>query len=350
MGLLQDTLDNIGLLDRDAMQAARVRQRRLTKPPGSLGVLEDISVQLAGITGSVLADVGNKTIVVMAGDHGVTEEGVSAFPQEVTAQMLLNFVNGGAAINVLAHCADAKVIVVDVGVAADIRHPGIFGRKVRAGTANFARQSAMTRREAIQALEVGIEIADSEIDAGAQLLATGDMGIGNTTASTALLSALTGKRVEEVAGRGTGIEDKTLAHKKAVIEDAIKFHAPNPDDPIDTLAKVGGLEIAALAGLILGAAARRVPVVVDGFISSAAALVAGKLSPQAVSYMIASHVSVEPGHRVILDTLGLKPMLFMDMRLGEGTGAALAMMMVEAASKIIKEMATFGEAGVSDKE
>ncbi|MHB8841727.1 MAG: nicotinate-nucleotide--dimethylbenzimidazole phosphoribosyltransferase [Candidatus Aquicultor sp.] len=350
MGLLQEALENIKPLDAEAMKAAGARQEQLTKPAGSLGVLEEISIKLAGITGSVMSEVDKKTIVVMAGDHGVTDEGVSAFPKEVTPQMVMNFVHGGAAINVLARHAGARVVVVDIGVDAEIDNPHVLSMKVKNGTDNFAKGPAMTRDEAIRALEVGIEVANREIDSGVRLLATGDMGIGNTTPSSAILLALTAKPVDGLVGRGTGIGNGDLDHKRKVIVDAIDMLHPDKNDPIDVLAKVGGLEIAGLAGLIIGAASRRVPVIIDGFISSAAALIAGRISPQSKDYMIASHVSVEPGHRVILEELGLKPMLHMDMRLGEGTGAALAMTLVEAATKIIKEMATFAEAGVSDKE
>lgn len=350
MGLLEEALNNIKPLDEEAMKAAQERQNQLTKPAGSLGVLEEISVKLAGITGNVINDVDKKTVVVMAGDHGVTDEGVSAFPKEVTPQMVMNFVHGGAAINVLARHAGAQVVVVDVGVDAEIDNPSVISMKVKNGTDNFAKGPAMTRDEAVRALEVGIEVAYQQIDGGVKLLATGDMGIGNTTPSSAILLALTGKPVDGLVGRGTGIGNGDLDRKKKVIADAIDLLHPDKNDAIDVLAKVGGLEIAGLAGLIFGAASRRVPVIIDGFISSAAALVAGRISPMSANYMIASHVSVEPGHRLILEELGLKPMLHMDMRLGEGTGAALAMTLVEAATRIIKEMATFAEAGVSDKE
>jgi len=332
------------------MEKARERQDQLTKPAGSLGVLEEISIKLAGITGKVMNNVDNKTVVVMAGDHGIVDEGVSAFPREVTPQMVANFIHGGAAINVLSRHVGAKVVVVDVGVAVPIEDASVVSRKVKSGTANFAKEPAMTRDEAVKALEVGIEIAHQEIDKGANLLATGDMGIGNTTPSSAILIALTGKPVDGLVGKGTGINNGILSHKKKVIADAVDLLKPDKNDPIDVLAKVGGLEIGALAGLIIGAAARRVPVIIDGFISGSAALVAGRIAPQSKDYMIASHVSVEPGHRIILEELGLKPMLYMDMRLGEGTGAALAMGMVEAATKIMNEMATFAEAGVSEKE
>ncbi len=347
--LLNEAISNIKPLNKEAMDKARERQNNLTKPAGSLGVLEEISIQLAGITGNVINEVDRKTVVVMAGDHGVTDEGVSAFPKEVTSQMVLNFINGGAGINVLARHVGAEVIVVDIGVAAEINHPNVINRKVKLGTANFAREPAMTRDEAIQAIEVGIEVVYKEVEKGTRILATGDMGIGNTTPSSAILAALTGKPIDSLVGYGTGINNGVLDHKRKVIEEAVNMLEPDKNDPIDVLAKVGGLEIAGLAGLILGAASRQIPVVIDGFISGAAALVAGRLCPDAKNYMIASHVSVEPGHRLILDELGLKPTLHMDMRLGEGTGAVLAMGIVEAATKVIKEMATFEEASVSEK-
>lgn len=350
MSLLQEALNRIQPLDEQAMRMAVERQNQLTKPAESLGVLEEISVKLAGMTGNIINDVSNKTVVVMAGDHGVTAEGVSAFPSEVTPQMVINFIRGGAAINVLARHAGAKVIVVDIGVAAPIDDPNVLSKKIRHGTANFAKEPAMTRDEAVKAIETGIEIAYRDIENGTNLLATGDMGIGNTTPSSAILIALTGKPVDGLVGRGTGINDGILDHKKKVVADAIDLLKPDKNDPIDVLAKVGGLEIGGLAGLIIGAALKRVPVIIDGFISGAAALIAGRLNPQCINYMIASHVSVEPGHKIILEELGLKPMLYMDMRLGEGTGATLAMIMVEAATKIMKEMATFAEAGVSEKD
>lgn len=350
MDLLQEALNSITPLDEKAMAKAKERQDQLTKPAGSLGVLEEISVQLAGIVGNVINDVGNKTVIVMAGDHGVVDEGVSAFPKEVTPQMVANFVNGGAAINVLSRHVGAKVVVVDVGVAVPIEDESVISRKVRSGTANFVKEPAMLREEAVKALETGIEIAYQQVDDGVNLLATGDMGIGNTTPSSAILVALTGRPVDGLVGRGTGIGNGDLDHKKKVITDAIDLLKPNKNDPINVLAKIGGLEIGGLAGLIIGAAARRVPVVIDGFISGVAALIANRINPLCKGYMIASHVSVEPGHRLILEELGLKPMLHMDMRLGEGAGAVLAMGMVEAAAKIIKEMATFTEANISEKE
>lgn len=320
---------------------------QLTKPPGSLGVLEELAVQLAGISGNPMPAARDKVVVVMAGDHGVVEEGVSAFPSEVTPQMVYNFIRGGAGINVLARQAGARVIVVDLGVAAEINHPGLINRKVRYGTGNIAREPAMSREEAVRAVVAGIEVAEEEIKNGAEILATGDMGIGNTTPSSAILAAFSGLPVRRVVGRGTGVDDRRLELKVRAIERALELHRPDPRDPLDVLSKVGGLEIAGLAGVILGAAAARRPVVIDGFISGAAALVAGRMEPKAIKYMIASHVSQEPGHRIIMEMLDLKPMLQMKMRLGEGTGAALAFHLIEAATRIIREMATFADAGVS---
>ncbi|NPV27446.1 MAG: nicotinate-nucleotide--dimethylbenzimidazole phosphoribosyltransferase [Firmicutes bacterium] len=350
MSLLQATIVSIKDLDQGAIEQAQRRLDNLTKPPGSLGVLEEIAARLAGITGNPRPVVGDKVIILMAGDHGVVEEGVSAFPKEVTEQMVLNFARGGAAINVLSRHVGARVVVVDIGVDAEIELSGVIQRKVRRGTRNMAKGPAMTRAEAVEAIEVGIQVAQAEIGRGATLLGTGDMGIGNTTPSSAILAVFSGLPVSDITGRGTGLTDQALLNKVRVIEQAIRVNGPDPSDPLDVLAKVGGLEIAGLTGVILGAAACRIPVVVDGFISSAAALVASRLAPQSVQYMIASHASVEPGHRKMLELIGLVPMLHMKMRLGEGTGAALVMNLVEAATKIMAEMATFADAGVSNSE
>lgn len=349
MHRLDEAARRIPDLDREAMRRARERLDRLTKPQGSLGVLEDLAERLAGITGNPLPRLGDRAVVVMAADHGVAAEGVSAYPQEVTAQMVRNFVQGGAAICVLARQAGARVTVVDMGVREPTAAPGVVERRIRAGTANIARGPAMTREEALAALETGIEIARMEIARGATLLATGDMGIGNTTAASAVTAALSGEPVASVVGRGTGIPDGRLALKVRVVEEALRVNRPDPGDPVDVLAKVGGLEIGGLAGLILGAAAARVPVLVDGFIAGAAALLAARLAPAAVPYMLASHLSEEPGHAVQLRLLGLEPLLRLRMRLGEGTGAALAMHLVEAATRILAEMATFESAGVSTR-
>lgn len=344
---IEQLIKNIGPLDSDAMQKAAARLDSLTKPIGSLGVLEDLAIQLAGITGDVMPKVENKMVIVMAGDHGVVEEGVSAAPQLVTSQMVYNFLNGGAGINVLSRCADAQVKVVDVGVAdPTLVNANLISRKVRLGTANMAKGPAMSREEALQAIQVGVEVAVGEIDQGINLLATGEMGIGNTTPSSAILGVYSNATLSSIVGRGVGLNDEGLLNKIRVIETAIMVNKPDPADPIDVLSKVGGLEIAGMTGLFLGAAARKVPIVIDGFISGAAALIAYKLAPQVKDYMIASHLSEEPGHKLVLEAIGLEPMLRMRLRLGEGTGAALAFNIIEAATRIMSEMATFEEAGV----
>ena len=346
--LLVRTLKEIGDLDNRAMAAAQRRLDSLIKPPGSLGILEEIVVQLAGITGEPYPAVGKKVVIIMAGDHGVVEEGVSIAPQEVTAEMLPAFMAGVAGIGVLAKHAGARIVVVDVGVAGPIDFPGLLQKKVRAGTGNIARGPAMTKEEAVTALEVGIQVAQEEIERGAGLLATGDMGIGNTTLSSAILAAIGGYTAQEVVGRGTLVNDRVLQIKVRAIEKALEINKPDCRDGLDVLAKVGGLEIAGLAGVILGAAARRVPVLIDGFITTAAALAACQMQPKARQYIIASHLSGEQGHRLMLDELKLTPVVNLNMRLGEGTGAALTMHIIEAATRVIREMASFDEAGVSD--
>lgn len=337
--------------DLAAAEEARARQDQLTKPRGSLGQLETLSIQLAGIMATDRPRLARKAIIVMAGDHGVAREGVSAYPSEVTPQMVLNFLHGGAAINVLARQAGARVTVVDIGVAVDFEPlPGLIRRKVAPGTANMAVGPAMTRSQAEQAIQVGIEVVQAEIEAGLDLVGTGDMGIGNTTPSSALTAVFTGLPVAQVTGRGTGVDDAGLERKIKLIEQAIALNRPYPSDPLDVLAKVGGFEIAGLVGVILGAASRRVPVVVDGFISGAAALVAAELAPDVKPFLIGSHQSVEIGHQAIYQRLGMHPLLNLDLRLGEGTGAALAFHLLDAAVRILDEMATFSEAGVSDQE
>ncbi|MDI3535189.1 MAG: nicotinate-nucleotide--dimethylbenzimidazole phosphoribosyltransferase [Thermosediminibacterales bacterium] len=345
--MLQKTIKNINKLNQEAMQKARQRLDILTKPKGSLGVLEDLAVKLAGITGNPMPKIRKKAVIVMAADHGVVAEGVSAFPQEVTPQMVLNFLKGGAAINVLSRQAGADVVCVDIGVASDVNAPGLIVKKVKYGTDNITKGPAMSRKEAEQALETGIWTVEEQTKKGVDLLGTGEMGIGNTTPSSAILAVYSKLPLEKIVGRGTGINAERLNKKIKAIEKALERNRPDENDPINVLAKVGGLEIAGLAGCILGAAANRIPIVIDGFISSAAALIAAKIEPKAVNYMIASHISQEPGHRVMLELIGLKPMLHMNMRLGEGTGAALAFYIVEASTKIISEMATFEDAGVS---
>lgn len=341
----------IAALDEAAMGAARERQLQLTKPPGSLGRLEQLSIQLAGIMGQIKPKVDEKAVIVMAGDHGVTAEGISAYPAEVTPQMVLNFLNGGAAINVLAGQVGARVVIVDMGVNASLEpHPDLLVRKIAPGTANMARGPAMTRAQAVEALQVGLAIVNELVADGVQLVGTGEMGIGNTTPSAAITAALTGASISDVVGRGTGVDDEGLSRKIGVVEKAIALNRPDPSDPLDVLAKVGGFEIAGLVGVILGAASKRVPVVMDGFITAAAALVAAQMEPAAKAYMIASHRSVEKGHQVILDELALEPLFDLDLRLGEGTGAAIAMHVIDGAARILCDMATFEDAGVSNKE
>lgn len=344
---LVETVALIRPLDEDAKAEAARYLDTLTKPPGSLGKLEDIAVQLAGIEGSLALDVSRKAVVVMAADHGVCEEGVSAFPAEVTPQMVMNFLHGGAAINVLARQAGADVVCVDIGVNADLAHESLHVRKVRKGTANIARGPAMSREEAIEAISHGIELAEKLADEGYRLLATGEMGIGNTTPSAAMLTVLANIEPELAVGRGTGVDDAGVRRKQMTVRRAIAANAPDAGDPLDVVSKLGGLEIAGLAGVVLGAAARRLPVVVDGFIASVAALTAVRIAPNAREYLLPSHVSHESAHRLVLERLGLAPMLDMRMRLGEGTGAALAFHLVEAAVRIPREMATFDSAGVS---
>lgn len=348
--MLQQTITTIQPLDPAVMAQAQARQAELTKPAGSLGRLEALSIQVAGITGQINPPLNQRAIIVAAGDHGITAEGVSAFPPEVTPQMVFNFLNNGAAINVLAKQAGALVMVLDAGVAAELPpHPRLINAKIASGTANFAQGPAMSRAQAIAAVEAGIAAVNREIEQGLQMVGTGDMGIGNTTPSSAICAVITGASVAEVTGRGTGIDDETRRHKISVIEQGLALNQPDPADALDVLAKVGGFEIGAIAGIILGAAAHRIPVLVDGFISTAGALIANGLAPLSRQYMIAAHRSVEPGHRLMQEYLKLEPIFRLDLRLGEGTGSALAMPVVASAVAALNEMATFAEAAVSGK-
>jgi nicotinate-nucleotide--dimethylbenzimidazole phosphoribosyltransferase len=351
MGLLSDTLELIKTVDDSRAHEIQRRLDNKTKPPGSLGRLEELAKSVCLMTGKDAPDVGKKAVFVFAGDHGVADEGVSAYPKAVTAQMVYNFVRGGAGVNVLARHVGAEVIVADIGVDHDFEPvDGLRIVKVAHGTKNMAAGPAMTREEAVRAIEVGIGLVNEFAQKGYGIVATGDMGIANTTPSAALAAVFTGLPVESVTGYGTGITDSSFVNKVSVIKRAIEVNNPDPADALDVLAKVGGLEIAGIAGVVLGAAANRIPVVVDGFISSAGALVACELKPEAKSYIIAAHRSVEVGHMAVLSRIGQRPLLDLDMRLGEGTGAALAMGLVDAGLKILREMATFGEAGVeSDK-
>jgi len=349
MKSINQTINSIKPLDKAAMTEARARQDKLTKPAGSLGRLEELSIQIAGIEGKARPSIENKAMITMAGDHGVVDEKVGNWPREVTAQMVQNFLRGGAGINVLACQAGARIVFVDMGVASDLKpDPQLIVRKIGYGTKNMCLGPAMTKEQAIKAVEAGIEIVNNEADKGLDIVGTGDMGIGNTTASSAIFAAMTGKPVEEVTGRGTGLNDEQLMHKIDVIKRALLVNKPDPAKPLDVLAKVGGFEIGGLAGVMLGAAARRIPIVIDGFISGAAALIAEALAPQLKDYIIAAHVSAEAGHAAMLKHMGSKPLLSLDMRLGEGTGAALGIFLVEAAVRTLNEMATFAEAGVSE--
>lgn len=348
---LRALIDEIRPLDAAALAAAQARLDDLTKPPGSLGRLEQVARRLAAIQGTVRPAVRHKRVYTLAGDHGVTEEGVSAFPREVTPQMVLNFLDGGAAINVLTRHVGAEIQVVDVGVDHDFGGvEGLVHAKVARGTRNLARGPAMTREEALRALGVGVDLASRAADEGVDLLGIGEMGIGNTTPASALLAAFTGLSPDDVVGRGTGVDDQGLTRKADAIRRGLEANRPDPADALDVLHKLGGFEIAGMAGICLGAAARRVPVVVDGFISTSAALVASRLAPAVGEYLFLSHLSQERAHVRMVEHLQQEPLLILELRLGEGTGAALAMSILEASAKILSEMATFGEAGVSNRE
>jgi len=348
MDFVSSTLERIKPVNTELLQQAQTRLDNKTKPLGSLGRLEEFARRMVAISGNMEPDVSRKVVFTFAGDHGVTEEGVSLFPREVTPQMVLNFLSGGAGINVLARHAGAEVRVVDVGVDYDFDGAaGLIHKKVARGTRNFAKGPAMSREEMLAALRVGIELADQCKAEGISLAGTGEMGIGNTTPSSAIIAAISGIPVRDLTHRGTGINDAALENKIRVIEQGLALNRPDPLDPLDVLAKVGGLEIAAIAGLVLGCAANSIPVVIDGFISTAGALIASELHPHVADYIFAAHRSVEIGHRFMLERIGVEPVLDLNLRLGEGTGAALAMTLIEAGVKILKEMATFEQAGVS---
>lgn len=340
-------LSTLELPNEDVRARAQARLDSLTKPVGSLGRLEEVAVHYLGITGKVSPPRLDPVVFTLAADHGVTDEGVSAYPQSVTAQMVKNFVQGGAGVNVLARHAGASLCLVDMGVAGDLgQYAGLLNHKIASGTRNFLREPAMSREQALQSIQIGMDLAKAACADGKNLLAVGEMGIGNTTASAAIASVLTGQSVEQVTGRGTGVDDERLKQKISVIERALALHCPSPSDGLEVLTKVGGFEIGGMVGLMLGAAACRVPIVLDGFITAASALIAVVLEPRCREYLIASHLSQEPGHRIVLDHLGLEPLLDLRMRLGEGTGACLAMTLIHAALKIYSEMATFEEARV----
>jgi nicotinate-nucleotide--dimethylbenzimidazole phosphoribosyltransferase len=348
--MLEETLKQIVPLDRSEEGAALTRLQRLTKPKDSLGRLEELALRVAVIQRTVPPRLGRKVLMVFAADHGISEEGVSAYPRDVTAQMTHNFLAGGAAINVLARHHDVETVFADVGVNCEFGAiAGLRDYKVRKGTANFARGPAMTRAEARRAIEVGIELAREASTKKVFLLGAGDMGIGNTASAAAILCALGRVAPVDSVGRGTGIDDAALARKIAAVEKGLQVNRPDPTDPLDVLAKVGGLEIGAITGLILGASSLCVPMVLDGFVSGAAALLAQLFSPHVRDLLFASHLSAEKAHGTMLDVLGLTPVFDLRMRLGEGTGACLLMGLIESAVKLMREMATFESAGVKEK-
>ncbi|MBF0318766.1 MAG: nicotinate-nucleotide--dimethylbenzimidazole phosphoribosyltransferase [Nitrospirae bacterium] len=347
---IRNSCEQIRPLKKEYFELAQKRLDILTKPQGSLGQLEHFAARLVAIYEEAMPEIPKKAVFVFAGDHGVAEEGVSAFPPEVTQQMVFNFLRGGAGINVLARHAGADVLVIDVGVNHDFKDcPGLINKKVVYGTKNIAKEPAMTRDEAIKCINTGIDLAREYAKQGYKMFATGEMGIANTTPSSAMASVITGTPAKEVTGRGTGIEYAQLIKKIDVIERSIAINAPDKNDPLDVLAKIGGAEIGAIAGLCLGAAELGLPVVIDGFISTAGAVIAYGLNNAVKEYMFAAHRSHEIGHKALLAHMGLTPMLELDMRLGEGTGAAIAMTILDASLKIYREMATFHDAGVSDK-
>lgn len=347
--MLEKTLKKIEPIDIELLKEAQKRQDNLTKPQGSLGRLEELANRVVGITRNLKPELKRKVIFTLAGDHGVASEAVSAFPPAVTPQMVYNFLAGGAGINVLARHVGADVVVVDMGVGEKLKtkNSKLKIKKINYGTKNFTQGPAMTREEAIRAIEAGIEVFEEEgqID----IVGTGDMGIANTTPSSAICALLTGADVERVTGRGTGIDNRTLENKIKVIKKALEVNQPDPSSGIDVLAKVGGFEIGGLCGIILAGAAHKIPVVLDGFISGAAALIATSLERKVADYLFASHCSVEIGHRILLEKIGLLPILDLNLRLGEGTGAALGISIIEASCKILTQMATFSSAGVSCK-
>lgn len=351
MGIIEEAINSIKQPDRELAEKAQRRLDNLTKPPNSLGRLEEFAKRLVSIYKTPIPDLPKKVVFTFAGDHGVTEEGVSAYPSEVTRQMVYNFLRGGAAINVLARHAGADVVVVDIGVNYDFDDTdGLIKEKVIYGTKNITQGHAMSRQEAVRCVETGIKLARSYAQEGYRMFATGEMGIGNTTPSSAIAAVVTGKTVEELTGRGTGIGEEAYQRKISVIKKAIDVNGPDASDPIDVLSRVGGAEIGGIAGLCIGAAENSIPVVIDGFISTAGALIAYCLNPRVAEYMIAAHMSEEQGHRAMLEYMNLRPVLDLDLRLGEGTGAALAMTVLDAALKIYREMATFDEAGVTGEK
>jgi nicotinate-nucleotide--dimethylbenzimidazole phosphoribosyltransferase len=352
---IAEIVDGIRSIDPQWISRARERTGQLAIPPRALGRLHDIAERCCGIQHTLKPDVGSKAVVVMAGDHGVAADGVSAFPQEVTGAMVQNFLAGGAGINAIARHVKARVWVVDMGMIPVVDPLTVAGgenlkvRKVAKGTVSFMKGPAMTREQAEQAIMTGFKLGTEQFEAGVQIIGTGDMGIANTTPSAAIGAAITGADLEEMVGRGTGVDDQGLARKKKVIADGLEINRPDPADGVDLLSKVGGFEIGGIAGLILAGAYHRHPVVIDGFISTAGALIAKAICPRVTEYIFAGHQSEEPGHKIMLQYLGLRPILDLGMRLGEGTGGALAMSVIEGALKVFSEVMTFEEAGVPGK-
>lgn len=347
MDLLNSTLSKIKDLNQESMKRSRTRIDNLVKPVGSLGRLEDLAVQISGITGELFPDLSNKAIIVMASDNGVCEEGVAAAPQVVTRIQTINIANGVSGLGPLARMSGADLVVVDIGIMSDIEHEKVINRKIRYGTENIAKGPAMSYDEAIKAIETGIDITENEIKSGRRMIGTGEMGIGNTTSSTALLSVLTGINPLYITGVGANLPLDKLDVKISVIRQAISVNNPDKRDPIDCLAKVGGLDIAGMTGIIIACAANKVPCVIDGYISTISAILACQLSPRCKDYIISSHHSLEKGAKVAIEYLGIKPMLYMDMRLGEGSGAALAFHIVESAVLMNRDMITFEESGIN---
>ncbi len=346
---LEHLISRVGHPDSSFREAARRRLNSLTKPRGSLGAMEDLAIQIAGIRGEVIPRIKDKVIITMAADHGVVARGVSLYPQEVTCQMALNFAAGGAAINVLSRMVGARVVIVDMGVKGGLpSYEKIICKMIDFGTGDMSAGPAMSREQAMDSLLAGSEILENELAAGLDILGTGDMGIGNTTSASAITAAMTGLAVRDVTGRGTGIGDEQLEHKVKVIEQALAVNKPDPGDAIGVLEKVGGFEIGGLAGVMIAGAANRIPVVIDGFISGAAALIAAGICPQIKNHLIAAHLSAERGHAACLKHLGLRPLLELDLRLGEGTGAALGIFLAECSISLMRDMSTFEGAGVSD--
>lgn len=346
---LKNIINNIEHIDFKACETAQKRLDSLAKPLGSLGKLEDIAKKIAGITGRVNNSIKNKRIIIMCADNGIVEEGVSSCPQYVTAKQTLNFKKGITGVGALASFYNCNLLVVDVGVNADIDSPNVLNRKIRKATNNMSKTFAMTYDEALKAIDIGIEMAKKSKEEGFDILGVGEMGIGNTSTSSAITSVLIGCNVEQTVGKGSGLLEKDYINKINVIKKSIEINEPNKEDPIDVLAKVGGFDIAAMAGVFLGSAYYKIPVVIDGFISAVAALVAVKINPIVKEYLIASHISKEIGYKVIIDELGLEPMLNLDMRLGEGSGCPIAFSIVEASCAVINNMATFDEANINSE-